>query len=73
MGTAQMKCKTLWKVSRMSDMRAALVAIQELHPIEETGVEYHGIKEVWCPTCREHAPCPTRKLADEGLGGDGRG
>ena len=50
-------------------MRSALLAIQELHPIEETGVEYHGVKEVWCPTCRDHAPCPTRKLADKGLGG----
>lgn len=48
-------------------MRTALVAVQELHPIEDTGVEYHGVKEVWCPTCRDHAPCPTRKLADEAL------
>ncbi|WP_440102427.1 hypothetical protein [Glutamicibacter mishrai] len=49
-------------------MRTALEAIQEQHPIEETGVEYHGVKEVWCPTCRDHAPCPTRRLADQGLG-----
>lgn len=49
-------------------MRAALEAIQEQHPTEETGVEYHGVKEVWCPTCRYHAPCPTRRLADQGLG-----
>lgn len=48
-------------------MRTALEQIQELHPIEETGVEYHGVKEVWCPTCRDYAPCETRKLADAGL------
>ena len=51
----------------VADLRAALVAIQELHPIEETGVEYHGVKEVWCPTCQDHAPCKTRQLADETL------
>lgn len=55
------------------EMRAALEQIQEMHPIEETGVEGHGVKEVWCPTCREHAPCETRKLADEASGGGTNG
>lgn len=50
-----------------SIMRAALVAIQELHPVEETGVEGHGVKEVWCPTCQDYAPCNTRRLADDAL------
>ena len=49
-------------------MVAGLREIQELHPIEETGVEANGVKEVYCPTCRDHAPCETRWSADKALG-----
>lgn len=63
-----------WTVSRMCDMRAALVAIQELHNswISDDGAE----EEMFCTHCRQADwyewdyvpfPCPTRKLADEAL------
>ena len=91
----------------MSDLRAALVAIQELHrsvPIYTTWVEDCGHDfecdpveidgDSYCPdetdgvTCGECVdiarnfglddglpvwPCPTRRLADEGLGGETNG
>lgn len=65
----------------MSDLRAALVAIQELHKQENTYLpSYDGrgnpiYKEYpRCTGCGSYEePCPTRRLADEALGGDDRG
>ncbi|MGP5023196.1 hypothetical protein ACTXIU_16615 [Glutamicibacter arilaitensis] len=58
-------------------MRAALVAIQELHKPVETYLPtydqqgnpiFKGYPQ--CADCGSYEiPCPTRKLADEGLGG----
>lgn len=50
-------------VSRMSDMRTALEAIQELHApnVRSSMLSLcYGCLEVW--------PCDTRRLADQGLG-----
>ena len=50
------------------NLRAALVAIQELHKITlGFGVPFR------CGHCAHEHPCPTRRLADEALGGDTRG
>lgn len=71
----------------MSEPRAALAAIQELHPrvdIEEFFNTPDGGSDsrvVWvCGTCEDpdsngyqQYPCPTRRLTDEALGGDDRG
>lgn len=52
----------------MSDLRAVLVAIQELHKLTPGfGVPFR------CGHCAYEHPCPTRRLADEALGGDDRG
>lgn len=49
-------------------MRSALVAIQELHhPNSDYGYP------MMCRNCAHGWPCPSRKLADEGLGGETRG
>lgn len=49
----------------MSDLRAALVAIQELHKLTPGfGVPFR------CGHCAYEHPCPSRRLADEALGGD---
>ncbi|WP_346921924.1 hypothetical protein [Glutamicibacter creatinolyticus] len=47
----------------MSDLRAVLVAIQELH-IDRWSVVLNS--EV-CDECEKNYPCPTRRLADEAL------
>lgn len=51
----------------VADMRAALVAIQELHK----PMVFHGYDGEWliCGYCDENHPCETRKLADDGLAG----
>lgn len=49
-------------------MRAALVAIQEQHKPYLTKAQ-----EALCLRCGITWPCPTRKLADEALGGGERG
>lgn len=61
----------------MSDMRAALEAIQEQHK----PVYFHGLRIPLCKSCanrnrRDMAspafaqwPCESRRLADQGLGG----
>lgn len=51
-------------------LRAALVAIQELH--KPVWVTYLGVPGLVCDACREPVesePCETRRLADAGLGG----
>ena len=54
----------------MSDLRAALVAIQELHGRDTYGDCFHcRADDGWSV---KH-PCPTPRLADEALGGDTRG
>ena len=52
-------------------MRTALEQIQELHTKRKIvdGRSY----AVFCDNCKFNWPCPTRKLADEGLGGGERG
>lgn len=44
-------------------MRAALVAIQELHKPQWSELFQRDL----CDVCGCKIPCPTRKLADEGL------
>lgn len=62
-------------------MRAALVAIQELHEGVEALMNpgrHERLVKV-CTGCGaddgnwQRWPCPTRRAADEGLAGDGRG
>lgn len=64
----------------MSDLRAALVAIQELH--KPWNNFDSADEELVCDHCREaHGyewdyvpyPCPTRRLADDALGGETNG
>ena len=54
----------------VADMRAALVAIQELHePVYECSCRSEHAPA--CTGCVQHSwPCPTRRLADDALGGD---
>lgn len=50
-------------------LRAALVAIQELHkPVREWPSYREHV--LVCGVCMVYAPCPTRRLADEALGRD---
>lgn len=49
----------------MSDMRAALVEIQELH-VKRKIIDGRTYME-FCGHCKYQWPCDTRKLADEGL------
>ena len=46
----------------MSDLRAALVAIQELHEKRTVIAQFN-----FCGHCKFEWPCPTRRLADEAL------
>lgn len=49
----------------VTDTRAALEAIQELH---KPAVMHRGFSAVtMCSACPAYYPCPTRKLADEAL------
>lgn len=56
----------------VADLRAALVAIQELHR-----AVYEGDEAVGCWRCDWEQdgqwPCATRRLADDALGGDNNG
>ena len=58
----------------MTDLRAALVAIQELHPKEyaSSGDEAYELNPR-CGNCGTAFPCETRRLADDALGGDNNG
>ena len=71
--TSKPTCDYCGQISEMlaivqnEDFRTALVAIQELHkPIYECPC--HSDHAPACTGCVQHSwPCPTRKLADEGL------
>ena len=55
----------------MSDLRAALTVNAKLH--KEQVHEHRGAEDRFCAYCLESWPCPTRRLADEGLGGETNG
>lgn len=70
-----------WTVNPMSEnglhripvMRAALVAIQELHKPAKGWISEREYL-LYCSDCGDATyPCKTRKLADEALGGEERG
>ena len=54
------------------NLRAALVAVQELHKPVREWPSYREYVLI-CGVCKVYAPCPTRRLADEGLGGETNG
>lgn len=56
----------------MTDLRAALVAIQKLHkPMKEWVSDREYL--LFCAHDLAEYPCATRRLADDALGGDTNG
>lgn len=51
----------------VADLRAALVAIQELHKPESHVCECGENHGPYCDHCQVDYPCQTRRLADDAL------
>ena len=50
-------------MNKHSKVEAVLVT----HEREVTGVAAEGMKEAWCPECRQHWPCGTAKAINNAL------